>query len=115
MNLLDSVMEPCVMIDRVTVSDGQGGFIESWQEGATFEAFVRKESAPEITVAEQQGVREIFTVVVRKGVPLSFHDVFRRIGDSEVFRVTSNVLDDAAPAASSIPIAKANCERWVLT
>ena len=114
-NLLESMMEDCVMLDKTTVSDGLGGFKPNWTQGATFKAFVRKESAPEVTIAEQQGVSEMFTVVVPKGVPLEYHDVFQRINDGAVFRLTSNVLDDAAPVASSIPIAKANCERWALS
>lgn len=115
MNLLESMMESCVMMDKTTVSDGAGGFIPTWVEGATFNAFVRKESAPEITVAEQQGVKEMFTVVVPKGVPLEYHDVFMRVDDGAVFRVTSTTLSDAAPEASTVSIAKANCERWELT
>lgn len=115
MNLLDTMMDECVMLDKSTVSDGMGGFVPTWVEGATFKAFVRKESAPEITVAEQQGVKEVFTVVVPKGVPLEYHDVFRRLSDNAVFRLTSNVADDMAPNASTVPIAKANCERWALS
>ena len=115
MNLLDSMMESCVMMDKTTVNDGQGGFIPTWVEGATFKAFVRKESAPEITVAEQQGVKEMFTVVVPKGTILDYHDVFKRVSDGSVFRVTSMTNSDEAPDASTVLIAKANCERWELT
>lgn len=114
MNLLTSMMEEYVMLDKSTVSDGMGGFVPTWVAGASFMAFVRKESAPEITVAEQQGAKEMFTVVVPKGVPLEYHDVFRRVSDDEVFRVTSNTLDESAPSASTIAIARANCERWAL-
>lgn len=117
MNLLQSMMEPCVMMDKTTVNDPMGGFTTAWVEGATFDAFVRKETAPEIVVAEKQGAKETFTVVVMKGAPLEYHDVFKRIGDGEVFRLTSSVKDDAAPGVASTPvqIAKANCERWELT
>lgn len=115
MNLLTSMMEPYVMMDKRTVDDPTGGYNTVWVEGATFDAYVRKESAPEITVAEQQGVKEMFTVVVPKGVELEYHDVFKRISDGEVFRLTSLTLDAAAPQASTVSIAKANCERWELT
>lgn len=116
MNLLQSMMEPCVMMDKTTVN-GPMGFTTAWVEGAAFDAFVCKETAPELVVAEKQGVKETFTVVVMKDIPLEYHDVFKRISDGEVFRLTSNVKDDAAPAVASTPvqIAKANCERWELT
>lgn len=115
MNLLESAMEDCFMLDKSTVSDGMGGFVPSWVQGAAFKAFVRKETAPEITIADKQSAKETFTVVVHKGVPLEYHDVFQRVSDGAVFRLTSNVADDAAPGASTVPIAKANCERWTLT
>jgi len=116
-NLLQSMMEPCVMMDKTTANDPMGGFTTAWVEGATFDAFVRKETAPEIIVAEKQGVKETFTVVVSNDVPLDYHDVFKRIKDGEVFRLTSNTKDDAVPnsASSGVRVAKASCERWELT
>ena len=117
MNLLQSMMEPCVMMDKTTVSDGMGGIVAVWVEGAAFDAFVRKESAPEITVAEQQGAKEMFTLVVPMGVNLEYHDVFKRLRDGAVFRLTSNTKDGETSKTASIPVqvARANCERWELT
>lgn len=115
MSLLDTMKDPCVMLDKVTVSDGMGGFTVTWHDGAAFEAIIRKDSSPEARVAEQQGVNEMFTVIVAKTVPLEYHDVFRRITDDAVFRLTSNTRDSAAPEPSTIPIAKATAERWRLT
>ena len=34
-----------------------------------------------------------YTVTVYRGANLSYHDVFRRVSDGAVFRVTSNVTD----------------------
>lgn len=115
MNLLTNAMEPCVMMDKTTVNDGMGGFTYTWVEGATFDAFVRKESAPEIRVAEQDKVKEMFTVVVNRNVTLEYHDVFKRLGDGAIFRATSSTRDEKALEESTIPIARANCERWALT
>ena len=117
MNLLESMMSDCVMMDKRTVSDGIGGFTSVWTNGAVFKAFVRKESAPEIKVAEQDGVREMFTVVVPMTVSLEYHDVFKRLADDAVFRLTSNTKDDQTSKTASTPVqvAKANCERWELT
>ena len=115
MSLLDTMKEPCVMLDKATVSDGMGGFIVTWNEGAAFEAIIRKDSTPEVRVAEQQGVNEMFTVIVNKTLPLQYHDVFKRLSDNAIFRLTSNTLDSAAPEHSTVPIAKATAERWRLT
>jgi len=114
MTLLDSMRDTCVMLDKTTVSDGLGGFTTKWVEGATFEAVIRKDASPQEIVAQQQGVNETFTVIVDKSVTLDYHDVFKRLSDSAVFRLTSTTKDAQAPAVSTVPIAKATAERWVL-
>ena len=117
MNLLENMMDACVMMDKTTVSDGIGGIVSVWVEGAEFAAFVRKESAPEITVAEQTGAKEMFTVVVPMTVSLEYHDVFKRLRDGAIFRLTSNTRDGETSRTASTPVqvARANCERWELT
>ena len=115
-NLLYDAMEPCVKMEQTTIDDAGGGFTSTgWTDVLAFNAFVRKESAPEITIAEQQGVKEMFTVTVPSDVTLAYHDVFRRVSDGAIFRLVSNTIDGQTLEASSVPIAKANCERWVLT
>lgn len=117
MNLLESMMDACVMMDKTTVSDGMGGIVSVWVEGAEFQAYVRKESAIEVAIAEQSGAKEVFTVVVPMTVSLEYHDVFKRVRDGAIFRLTSNTLDGETSQMASPPVqvAKANCERWELT
>lgn len=115
-NLLYDGMEPCVKMEQVPITDAMGGYDSTgWADTLAFIAFVRKETAPVITVAEKEGAKETFTVVVPSSIELKDHDVFRRVSDGAVFRLTSNTKDDRALGASSVLIAKANCERWVLT
>ena len=113
--LLDAMKDACVMMDKTTVNDGVGGFNRTWVEGATFDAVIRKDSAPEQVVAQQQGVNEMFTIIVERTVPLEYHDVFKRLSDGAIFRLTSNTKDATAPAMSTARIAKATAERWALT
>lgn len=112
MNLLDSMMVECVLIDKKSVSDGIGGFDYVWSDGASFSATIIKNGSPIVTVAEQQGVNEQFTVITPIGAVLDFHDVFRRVSDGAVFRVTGWIRDTEAPAASTVQIAKTTAERW---
>lgn len=114
MNLLDTMRDLCVMMDKSTAADGMGGFIPTWSEGAQFYAVIRKDRSPEEVVAQQQGAAETFTVIVDKSVSLDYHDVFKRKSDGAVFRMTSETRDGKAPAWSTVPIAKATCERWEL-
>lgn len=114
MSLIDSMMEQCVMLDKTSAPDGMGGFIYTWVEGAPFEATIIKQSSPTVIVAEQQGINEQYLVVVRTGIPLDFHDVFRRVSDGATFRVTGDARDSEAPKASTVQIAKVTAERWVV-
>lgn len=114
MNLLESMMESCTMLDRVTASDGVFGFSFRWADGATFDATIIKASTTEARLAEKLGVTEVYTVVTAKGFGLAYHDVFRRNSDGQIFRVTENQRDSEAPEASTVKIGKVSAERWEL-
>lgn len=114
MSLIDTMKELCTMIDRKTVSDGMGGFKNDWVDGAQFAAAIIKDSTMQARVAEKQGVTEVYTVTVDKGMPLAYHDVFRRNRDGAVFRVTSNITDSETPAVATFQFGQVTAERWEL-
>lgn len=114
MSLLDEMKTACVLLDKQTIPDGLGGFTREWVEGAEFQATIIKDSSIDARIAEKDGVTEVYTVVVNKGVPLEFHDVFKRLSDDQIFRVTSNIKDSEAPMRSTVQIGKVNAEKWVL-
>ena len=114
MSLIDDMKEPCTMLDRLTASDGLGGFTQTWQAGATFSAAIVKDSSMQARTAEKQGVTELYTVTVDKALQLDYHDVFRRDSDGAVFRVTSNITDSRTPDRASFQIGQVSAERWVL-
>ena len=114
MSLIDVMMEDCVMLDKRTVPDGLGGFTYEWTEGATFRAAVIKNSTLAARVAEKQGVTEVYTVTVDKGLPLQYHDVFRRTADGATYRVTSNIKDSETPSVATFQIGQVTAERWEL-
>lgn len=114
MSLLDSMMEKCCIVNRIRTDDPVGGYTNTWTDGATFDATIIKNSTTEATIAEKQGITEIFTVVVKKDFDLDYHDVFKRLSDNQIFRVTSNGKDSEAPEASTVKIRKVTAEKWVL-
>lgn len=114
MSLIDVMMDDCVMLDRRTVPDGMGGFVHEWTEGANFRAAVVKDNTLAARVAEKQGVSEVYTVTVDKGLTLEYHDVFRRLSDGYVFRVTSNIKDSETPTVATFQIGQVTAERWEL-
>lgn len=114
MNLLESMMEECRLMDKTTVNGGLMGRQDTYTPGASFRAAIIKASSDQTMLAEKQGVGEVFTVVTDKGFGLAFHEVFRRESDHAIFRVLSNQLDSEAPDASTVKIGKVTAERWVL-
>lgn len=114
MMLFEEFMEDCTMLDKKTKADGLGGFKNEWTDGATFRAAVVKDNTLDAKVAEKSGVTELYTITVKKGTPLVFHDVFRRNSDGAIFRVTSNIKDSESPSAASFQIGQVSAERWKL-
>lgn len=112
--LLDSMTETCTFITRTIIDSPFGGYKETYTDGVTFEAVIRKDDTDADRIAEKQGVKESYTVVVQKGFPLQFHDIFRRANDGNTYRVTSNIQDKEAPNASTIKIGAVTAERWDL-
>ena len=114
MSLLTKIMEPCQILNHVRTDDDFGGYKDAWTPGATFRAAIGKDGSPEMRVAEKQGLGEGFTVVVEQNFSLDYHDVFKRLSDDAIFRVTSRTKDSTAHPASTVKIAVVTAERWVL-
>lgn len=114
MRLYETMMENCMMMDKRSVSDGMGGFVYEWTEGAEFEAAIIKDNSMQAKIAEKDGVTELYTITADKGVTLDYHDVIKRVSDGQVFRVTSNVKDSETPNVSSFQFGQVSAEKWVL-
>lgn len=114
MSLLTQMMEQCQILNHVRMDDAFGGYTDTWEDGAKFNAAIAKMSSPEQVIAEKEGITESFTVVVEGTFSLDYHDVFKRLSDNSVFRVTSRTTDSTAHPASTVKIAKVTAERWVL-
>lgn len=112
--LIDMMKEQCTMLDKMTVSDGMGGFKTQWSDGATFQAAIVKDSSIQARVAEKQGVSEVYTITVDKDLPIAYHDVFRRDSDGATFRVTSNIVDSKTPSVATFQFGQVTAERWEL-
>lgn len=114
MSLLDATSEACVMLDRTTASDGYGGFVESWRDGATFNASIVLDDSTEAQIALAAGAKGIYTIATKKSVNLRFHDVLRRSSDNKVFRVVSDGDDKKTPSTAQLNMRVVKAEEWVL-
>lgn len=102
------------MIDKTTVDDGYGGYTTVWVEGAEFEAAIVFNSSMEARRAEASGVSSLYTVTTSRVLTLEYHDVFRRIRDGKVFRVTSDGDDSYTPKSATLDMRQVTAEEFTL-
>ncbi len=115
MSLLQEYMEPCQLIEKKRVPDGEGGIITSWVNGVEFNAAVVCDISIQAMTAEKQGVTSIYTVTCAPGAKLEYHDVFRRLSDGKIFRVTSDGDDVQTPKRATFQFSQVTAEEWSLT
>ena len=115
MSLLEDAMETFNIVDKVKVSDGYGGTIDSWSDGIEIKAVAVVDSSAEMRVAMSEGVKTSYTITTNKNVNLQYHDVIKRQRDGKIFRITSDGDDKYTPAASSLNMRQVTAEEWELT
>ena len=113
MSLLTQAMTACVFLDKTKQPDGEGGYINQWTDGAEFYAAITFDSSLQARTAEKSGVTSLYTVTTKKGVQLDYHDVFRRLSDGKVFRVTSDGDDKMTPPSASFQFAQVTAEEFL--
>ena len=112
MSLLEEAKEKCVILDKKRVPDGEGGFITEWTEGAEFKAAIVFNTSMEARLAEKQGVTSLYTVTISRNAMLEYHDVFRRLKDGKIFRVTSDGDDSYTPASTDLDMRQCLAEEY---
>lgn len=106
LSLLDAYMEDFAMLYKVPVSDGLGGVISRWQEGAIIKASLTCNNSTESRIGEAQGATAIYTIFTSKSINLQYHEVLKRLSDGKIFRVTSDGTDNKTPDDSETDKAK---------
>ena len=114
MSLLSSAMDNCILLDKKTVSDGRGGYITTWEDGAEFKSAVTFDSSMQARIGESQGVKALYTVTTGKAMNLQYHDVFRRESDGKIFRVTSDGDDKKTPDVAGLNMRQVTAEEYSL-
>lgn len=112
MSLLTEAMSNCVMLNKQTSPDGYGGIITTWVDGAEFQAAITFDTSIEARAASVQGVTSLYTVTTRKAIMLEYHDVFRRLEDGKIFRVTSDGDDKFTPNSATLNMRQVTAEEW---
>ena len=80
-----------------------------------FDAAIVKDTSLEARIAEKEGLTNTYTVTTSPNAALEFHDVFKRVRDGQVFRVTSNGDDVRPPSVATFDFEQVSAEEWELT
>lgn len=114
MSLVNDAMEPCVMLDKKRKPDGEGGYITEWTDSVEFEAAITFDDSMQARIGAKSGVTSLYTVTLPRGFKMDFHDVFRRLSDGKIFRVTSDGDDKHTPGRASFQFSQVTAEEWTL-
>ena len=114
MSLLSDAMETCVMLHKTTTDDPYGGdTLVKWVDGASFKAAVTFDTSVEARVGQAQGVSSLYTVTTARSKTLEYHEVFRRLRDGKIFRVTSDGDDVYTPRSAGLDMRQVTAEEYV--
>lgn len=113
MSLLSEAMEKCVLLNKTSAPDGYGGRVDTWVESDfTFDAAITFDTSMQARRADAEGVKSLYTVTTGKGTTLEYHEVFKRVSDDKVFRVTSDGDDKYTPASAALNMRQVTAEEW---
>lgn len=110
----ESQMDDCVMLEKTSESDGEGGRRIVWHETMPFKAAIVLNASVEALTAQAAGVTSLYKVHVFRELTLEYHEVFKRVKDGKVFRVTSDGDDIKSPLSSFINMSTVTAEEWRL-
>ena len=114
MSLLKEFFTACQFITPMRTDDGLGGSQTVFINGSLFDAAIRKDNSVPAKIAQKQGVTDVYTITTRRDLNLQFHEVFRRLSDGKIFRVTSNGDDDKTPQSAGLDMRQVAAEEWTL-
>lgn len=112
MSLLSEAMDECVMLDKITVDDGYGGYKPTYVTGVSFNAAVVFDTSIEARIADKQGVTSLYTVTTSRNITLEYHDTFKRLRDGKIFRVTSDGDDRYTPKSATLDMRQVSAEEF---
>ena len=87
-----------------------GGKIDTWTDGASFQAGISTNNSREAQIAYRNGLATQYTIVAPTTVTLHQNDRVKRVADGVEFRITSNSTDMHTPACAALQYAQVTAE-----
>lgn len=113
-SLVEKMKTECIRLAQTSEADGAGGHRTTWTEEGRFNASIVEKSHTEPENGEKKRAKAFYDVFIPREEDIRYHDVFRRVSDGRVFRVTSNPDDKKTPLMSHMSFAIVSAEEWRL-
>lgn len=111
-SLMMKSFEPFMFLEQKMQEDGEGGFVNVWAEGVTIDASATFDTSIEARSAEKLGVKSLYTITMKKNIPIEYHNVLKRLSDGKIFRITSDGNDKKTPESATFQVQQVTAEEW---
>lgn len=108
--MLSDYFEDFVVMTKIKVPDDFDGLRDEYVEGASFRAGISTNSSTEAQIAQQNGMKAIYTIVHPITMTLEQNDRVKRVKDGRVYRITSNSADMTTPAVAQVQYSQVTAE-----
>lgn len=107
--LFDVLGQDFCIIDIKSISDGQGGTIDTETNGAVFPALATMLQSQEMMIAYQNGQKRVYAIFAKETVGLRRDMKLKRLSDGARFRIITTP-EQQKPPFSNIPMVRATME-----
>ena len=114
MSLLTEAFEDFVVINKTTVPDGYGGTTTIYTEGIPIQGAMPYDNSTQTKIAQAMGVKNTYTLTVRKNVELDYHTILKRTRDNIYFRLTSGADDNKTPKSAGLNMRQYDAEEFAI-
>lgn len=111
---IEDFYEEFVFVEKRKQSDEMGGFINEYVETVQFRAGINTDQSMEARLAEQQGVKSIYTITTNKDCMLDYGDIIKRKRGNNYYKITSNGGDMISPMVSQMDIIQVTAENFTI-
>lgn len=111
---IEDFYEEFIFVEKRKQSDGMGGFINEYIETVPFKAGISTNQSMAARIAEQQGVKSIYTIITNKDCMLEYGDIVKRKRGNFYYKITSNGEDMKSPNFLKMDIIQVTAENFTI-
>lgn len=100
--ILQDFVESIVLLDETTVSDGLGGFVTEWTDGATIDVAVIQPRDTKATIATAIVGQQSLTIITSTAIELKRDKYFRRKSNGKTYKFDRDNTERLAPDDSEL-------------